>query len=234
MRALASQPRTFAAASLAAGLLTLVATSAQATFVALPVVPESSITEAEKLFLTPGDGNTLMGTVGCNSGCGIFTNDVTIGVTASDGGKATAASGWSTITPDGKKATLTEITFTPDNSLGLDFTSFSFRGNMGPDGGLVSVEVISNDGDQTFSFGPYKKKADITRGGIAAILGSGEFIDEVIITAANGFDEGKQYAFGDGTVTVPEPSTWAMMLVGFAGLGYAGYRKTKTSAALSI
>ena len=143
MRALASQPRTFAAASLAAGLLTLVATSAQATFVALPVVPESSITEAEKLFLTPGDGNTLMGTVGCNSGCGIFTNDVTIGVTASDGGKATAASGWSTITPDGKKATLTEITFTPDNSLGLDFTSFSFRGNMGPDGGLVSVEVTT-------------------------------------------------------------------------------------------
>jgi hypothetical protein len=26
--------------------------------------------------------------------------------------------------------------------------------------------------------------------------------------------------------TVPEPSTWAMMLVGFAGLGFAGYRRT--------
>jgi hypothetical protein len=25
--------------------------------------------------------------------------------------------------------------------------------------------------------------------------------------------------------TVPEPSTWAMLLVGFAGLGYAGYRR---------
>jgi hypothetical protein len=25
--------------------------------------------------------------------------------------------------------------------------------------------------------------------------------------------------------TVPEPSTWAMMLLGFAGLGFAGYRK---------
>ena len=24
---------------------------------------------------------------------------------------------------------------------------------------------------------------------------------------------------------VPEPSTWAMMLLGFAGLGYAGYRR---------
>jgi PEP-CTERM motif len=26
---------------------------------------------------------------------------------------------------------------------------------------------------------------------------------------------------------VPEPSTWAMMLLGFAGLGFAGYRKAK-------
>jgi hypothetical protein len=30
------------------------------------------------------------------------------------------------------------------------------------------------------------------------------------------------------TGTVPEPSTWAMLLIGFAGLGYAGYRKTRT------
>jgi hypothetical protein len=29
------------------------------------------------------------------------------------------------------------------------------------------------------------------------------------------------------TSGVPEPSTWAMMLLGFMGLGYAGYRKTK-------
>ena len=30
---------------------------------------------------------------------------------------------------------------------------------------------------------------------------------------------------------VPEPSTWAMMLVGFAGLGYAGYRRPERAAA---
>ena len=29
---------------------------------------------------------------------------------------------------------------------------------------------------------------------------------------------------------VPEPSTWAMMLVGFAGLGFAGYRSTRGRA----
>ena len=43
--------------------------------------------------------------------------------------------------------------------------------------------------------------------------------------------------FGTGTVTLngayatPEPSTWAMMLLGFAGLGFAGYREVKGAAA---
>jgi hypothetical protein len=33
-----------------------------------------------------------------------------------------------------------------------------------------------------------------------------------------------------GGLTVPEPSTWAMMLVGFAGLAYAGCRGSRKSA----
>ena len=31
-------------------------------------------------------------------------------------------------------------------------------------------------------------------------------------------------------VTAPEPSTWVMMLIGFAGLGYAGYRASRKTA----
>jgi PEP-CTERM motif len=30
-----------------------------------------------------------------------------------------------------------------------------------------------------------------------------------------------------GATAVPEPSTWAMLLLGFAGLAYAGYRRSK-------
>jgi uncharacterized protein (TIGR03118 family) len=30
-----------------------------------------------------------------------------------------------------------------------------------------------------------------------------------------------------GSLAVPEPSTWVMLLLGFAGLGFAGYRRTK-------
>lgn len=33
-----------------------------------------------------------------------------------------------------------------------------------------------------------------------------------------------------GTPTVPEPSTWTMMLAGFAGLGFAGYRASRKIA----
>jgi PEP-CTERM motif len=33
-----------------------------------------------------------------------------------------------------------------------------------------------------------------------------------------------------GSLSVPEPSTWAMMLIGFAGLGFAGYRSRKAAA----
>ena len=33
---------------------------------------------------------------------------------------------------------------------------------------------------------------------------------------------------------VPEPSTWAMMLLGFAGLGFAGHRSTRRAAAIGL
>jgi hypothetical protein len=39
---------------------------------------------------------------------------------------------------------------------------------------------------------------------------------------------------GDFSATVPEPSTWAMMLLGFAGLGYVGLRKGRARSAISI
>jgi hypothetical protein len=35
------------------------------------------------------------------------------------------------------------------------------------------------------------------------------------------------YGLGVGAGIVPEPSTWAMMLLGFAGLGYAAFRRSK-------
>jgi hypothetical protein len=34
------------------------------------------------------------------------------------------------------------------------------------------------------------------------------------------------YVSGGVTASTPEPSTWAMMILGFAGLGFVGYRSS--------
>ena len=38
---------------------------------------------------------------------------------------------------------------------------------------------------------------------------------------------------GGISLSTPEPSTWAMMILGFAGLGFAGYRTSRKAAAIA-
>jgi hypothetical protein len=42
------------------------------------------------------------------------------------------------------------------------------------------------------------------------------------------------YVSGGVTASTPEPSTWAMMILGFAGLGFAGYRKPRKAVAIAV
>jgi PEP-CTERM motif len=41
------------------------------------------------------------------------------------------------------------------------------------------------------------------------------------------------YVSAGVSASTPEPSTWAMMVLGFAGLGFAGYRKSRKAAAIA-
>jgi hypothetical protein len=41
---------------------------------------------------------------------------------------------------------------------------------------------------------------------------------------------GGSFVWETGVTVIPEPSTWAMMLIGFASLGYAGLRKVRSQA----
>ena len=40
---------------------------------------------------------------------------------------------------------------------------------------------------------------------------------------------GQTLVFSTGTNGIPEPSTWAMVAIGFAGLGFAAYRGRRRS-----
>ena len=58
------------------------------------------------------------------------------------------------------------------------------------------------------------------------------YLNSTGITAGASF--GFAYALVDPpALNAPEPSTWVMMLIGFAGLGLAGYRATRKTAALA-
>jgi hypothetical protein len=51
------------------------------------------------------------------------------------------------------------------------------------------------------------------------------YLDDTALTALTQA-EGSSIAFGGSlTTAIPEPSTWAMMLLGFAGIGFMVYRR---------
>jgi hypothetical protein len=55
-------------------------------------------------------------------------------------------------------------------------------------------------------------------------------LPDVEVNSALGFDYVPEDALSSPIgAPVPEPSTWAMMLLGFAGLGYAAYRRSHSA-----
>ena len=165
------------------------------------------------------DVSTFTGTVGGHAG-----TDVTVDTI----GNIDSGAGFSTIFPI-KGGTLTSLTFTPtDDTL---FTDFSFRGQLAPlgDTGVINVawtDSLGATGTLTFNDIPGPDK-DFDRLGI--VSNDGETLKSVVITTAAGesFDEFKQVQFSAASIppSIPEASTWVMMILGFVGLGYAGYRR---------
>jgi PEP-CTERM motif len=60
------------------------------------------------------------------------------------------------------------------------------------------------------------------------LLGPGDYTVIITGTANRALGVGGSVT----TSTVPEPSTWAMMAIGFAGLGYAAFRQRKTKVSI--
>jgi hypothetical protein len=67
--------------------------------------------------------------------------------------------------------------------------------------------------------------------GYGDVPGSGLTYGVVVTDRINAFDY-TQFP-GNISAAIPEPSTWIMMLAGFAGLGFAGYRGSRKGAAFA-
>jgi PEP-CTERM motif len=106
-------------------------------------------------------------------------------------------------------------------------------------GGFAVGELSEFSAGSTFDF---RFQGDLLLGVISSPAGGGvditvngvemffDAFDDTVINLGSNFGPNIDltlngfgiFAFGG---VVPEPSTWAMMLLGFAGLGYAGYRR---------
>jgi hypothetical protein len=81
--------------------------------------------------------------------------------------------------------------------------------------GYMSGAALS---DSSTYLGATISSLGLTPGAYVINWGSGDHADTLTVDVA-------------GPPAVPEPSTWAMMALGFAGLGFLGYRKTRGALA---
>ena len=187
-----------------------ISTPASASFVA---GLEPAGTTELKLFLDKGnDTNTLTGNIGSQSST--KTVDITAGGPLMFDTLVDAANGFATIKPD--TGLLTSLTFTPTNS--SLFSDFFFRGQLDAQG-TVNVSVVDT-ANKSFS-GSFSNQANQDFASFG-VFSSDETIKSVTISSAAGFKEVKQIVFSSA---VPEPSTWAMMVLGFVGVGFMAYRR---------
>jgi hypothetical protein len=122
--------------------------------------------------------------------------------------------------------------------------------SCGFDGKSVFGECGTLPYSITINVTPIVSFADANNANSTAILigaqssttigGSSEAWTDPGIFADPSFPGADQYSivlspgFGNPGAPVPEPSTWAMMLIGFSGLGFAGFRQSRKSGAGSL
>jgi hypothetical protein len=144
------------------------------------------------------------------------------------------------VSPDGKTAyseqgSINGYTIAPNGA-----QVFSAGGFSGPDGtgvisgGLFNGDIIVND-----NFGNISLLDPITK--LSTVIASGGTRGDYTQVDTNNGSLLLDYSDIVARLTcpncsfkppVPEPTTWAMMVIGFAGLGFLGYRRAKVRPAI--
>ena len=159
--------------------------------------------EENILFTTSQTGTTVSGTTNQSNVLVDFS-------TSTAQTLITSSSGQAKITTNDNGGLLTSIVVT---SPGHTFGDFILDAEHS---GAFTVTVTTNDGTFTDNLpgGPGSNFVTI-------LAQAGETISSVAITSAAGFTSFDQPRISAISAAIPEPATWGMMLLGFAGLGFA-------------
>lgn len=108
------------------------------------------------------------------------------------------------------------------------FTTGVFNIDTPRRGGATSVTIYADD-----QHGEFSDTFSLTGNGqhfFTITANGGDIIKSLRIVMTGGDVDAVKQVRIDGIesiAAVPEPSTWAMMLIGFAGLGFAGYKRVR-------
>ncbi len=130
--------------------------------------------------------------------------------------------------------------------LTVDFNSFVTTGN--PNASDIFFTIVDSSNTVVFDSGSLSSGAtSVTIPGSTLMAGQSYTFD--LLFSEQVFGENDSPAIGTfqfydthtagafvtaGASPVPEPSTWAMVLVGFVGLGYAGYRGSRKKSVAAV
>jgi hypothetical protein len=156
----------------------------------------------QNILLNQGTGTTVTGNTNMSGTLVNFSSSTGQTLIANSSGQAF-------ISTNNNGGLLTSINV---SSPGNTFTDFIANPHQS---GAFTVSVKANDGTFNDSFGGGPGENFVT-----ILAQGGETISSVAFTSSAGFSEFQQPRIS-GISAVPEPGTWAMMLLGFLGLGFA-------------
>jgi hypothetical protein len=91
----------------------------------------------------------------------------------------------------------------------------------------VTLAILGTDGGDNTIYTLGTNNGNVSFGGISLDAGGGwvNLYSNGATYFAQNSATGASYSIDISITSVPEATTWAMMLLGFAGLGFLGYRK---------
>ena len=157
-------------------------------------------------FSSPHSGEVTRIKADIGSGRGDGLGVVTIGIMADNGGL-----------PDGVFLNSEQVALSPTKPVRLKGLDWSISG-----GTQYWLAIVPSPDTFAYWNGNSSGPAflSLSQDGSTWIGGLGGSLPEAKISAS----------FTRSSTAVPEPSTWAMMLLGFVSLGYAGYRRAKRNS----